>query len=214
MPINVVLVSVLGGVGEGPDLHLSLGDPAHAVILDGDPVHQGPEDLILDLLDAAVLVKVLGVCHHCRRDDLRQKGRKSQQSARSDSTLILSYLIDVIVDDSKLPKLLHLPGYVIKLVKVDGKGRLVDHGLHASDSEAVVVGVVEARVHHSVLAEAEYLPVHQWADLTISDGADEALALQVDRLQHTRHLVVGEADPCRVVKDLRELVLVKTHVDC
>lgn len=108
---------------------------------------------------------------------------------------MLSHLVDVVVDDSKLPELLHLPRYVIKLVKVDGEGRLVDHRLHAGDSEAVVVGVVEARIHHSVLTKAEYLPVDQRADLAIADGADETFALQIDRLQHACHLVICEADP-------------------
>lgn len=122
--------------------------------------------------------------------------RARQQSARSGGSVVLSHLIDIIVDDPKLPKLLHLPRYVIKLVEVDGKGRLVDHSLHAGDSEAVVVGVVKARVHHPVLTEAEDLPVHQRAHLAISNGADEPFALQVDRLEHARHLVVREADPC------------------
>lgn len=129
---------------------------------------------------------------------------------------MLSHLIDVIVDDSKLPKLLHLPRYVIKLVQVDGKGRLVDHSLHAGDSEAVVVGVVKARVHHSVLTKAEDLPVDQRADLAISNGADETFALQIDGLEHARHLVMCEADPCRVIEDLRQLVLRKhsaAHTD-
>lgn len=115
---------------------------------------------------------------------------------------ISSYLIDIVIDDSKLPKLLHLPRYIIKLVEVDGQRRLVDDGLHAGDPEAVVVGVVETCVHHAVLAEAEYLPVHQRADLPVADGADEPFALQVDRLQHAGRLVVCEADPCGVVQDL------------
>lgn len=129
---------------------------------------------------------------------------------------MLSHLIDVIVDDSKLPKLLHLPRYVIKLVKVDRKGRLVDHSLHAGDPEAVVVGVVKTRVHHSVLTEAEDLPVDQRANLAVSNGADEPFALQIDGLEHARQLVIREADPRRVVKDLRQLVLMKqsaAHTD-
>lgn len=107
-----------------------------------------------------------------------------------------SHLVDIIIDDSKLPKLLHLPRYVIKLVEIDWQRRLVDYGLHAGDSEAVVVGVVEACVHHPVLAEAEYLPVDQRADLAVPDGADEALALQVDGLKHAGGLIVRETDPC------------------
>lgn len=123
--------------------------------------------------------------------------------------LVPSYLIDVIVDDPELPKLLHLPGYVVELVEVDGQRGLVDHSLHAGDSEAVVVGVVEARVHHTVLAEAEYLPVDQRADLAVPDGADEAFALQVDRLEHASCLVVRETDPRGVVEDLCQLVLMR-----
>lgn len=107
----------------------------------------------------------------------------------------LSYLIDVIVDDSKLPKLLHLPRYIIKLVEIDWQRGLIDYCLHASDSEAVVVGVVKSCVHHPVLAEAEYLPVDQRADLAVSYGADEAFALQVDSLEHASCLVVRETDP-------------------
>lgn len=91
--------------------------------------------------------------------------------------LILSYLIDIIIDDSKLPKLLHFPRYIIKLVEINRQRCLIDYSLHAGDSEAVVVGVVEACVNHPVLAEAEYLPVDQWADLPVPDGADEAFAL-------------------------------------
>lgn len=82
---------------------------------------------------------------------------------------ILSYLIDIIIDDSKFPKLLHLPRYIIKLIKIDWQRCLVDDSLHAGDSEAVVVGVVKACIHHPVLAEAEYLPVNQRADLAIPD---------------------------------------------
>lgn len=118
-----------------------------------------------------------------------------------------SYLIDIIIDDSKLPKLLHLPRYIIKLVQVDGQRRLVDHSLHAGHSEAVVVRVVEASVHHAVLAEAEDLPVDQRADLPVPDGADEAFALQVDGLKNTSCLVIRETDPSGVIEDLCQLVL-------
>lgn len=72
LSINVILVTILGCVGERSDLDLTLGDSAHVVVLNGDPVHQRPEDLVLDLLDAAVLIKVFGVGHHCCGDDLRQ----------------------------------------------------------------------------------------------------------------------------------------------
>lgn len=120
-----------------------------------------------------------------------------------------SYLVDVIIDDSKLPKLLHFTRNVIKLVEIDWQRRLIDDGLHAGDPEAVVVGVVEAGVHHPILAEAEYLPVNQRTDLAVPDGADETFALEVDGLQHAGGLIVGEADPCRVVKDLCQFVLIK-----
>lgn len=109
---------------------------------------------------------------------------------------ILSYLIDIIIDDSKLSKLLHLPRYIIKLIEIDWQWCLIDYSLHAGDSEAVVVGVVKSRIHHPVLAEAEYLSVNQWANLAIPDGADEAFALQVDSLKHTSGLIVRETDPC------------------
>ena len=114
----------------------------------------------------------------------------------SDLGVAHTHLVDVVVDDAKLPELLHLPRDVIELVQVDGQRRLVDDRLHAGHPEAVVVGVVEAGVHHAVLTEAEDLPVHQRAHLPVADGADEALALQVNRLQHACRLVVGEADPC------------------
>lgn len=119
----------------------------------------------------------------------------------------MSYLINVIVDDSKLPKLLHFSGNVVELVQIDGQRRLIDDRLHTGDSEAVVVGVVEASVDHAVFAEAEYLPVDQRADLPVSDGADEALALQVDRFKHAGRLVVGEAHACGVVQDLCQFIL-------
>jgi len=70
LAVHVVLIAVLCGVGKRSDLDLTFGDPAHVVVLDGDPVHQGPEDLILDLLDASVLVKVLCVGHHRSGNDL------------------------------------------------------------------------------------------------------------------------------------------------
>lgn len=72
LSVNVILVTVFGCVGEWSDLNLTFGDTAHVVVLNGDPVHQRPEDLILDLLDATVLVKVFGVGHHSCGDDLKQ----------------------------------------------------------------------------------------------------------------------------------------------
>lgn len=72
LSINVILVAIFGCVGERSDLDLAFGDSAHVVVLNGDPVHQRPEDLVLDLLDAAVLVEVFGVGHHCSGDDLRR----------------------------------------------------------------------------------------------------------------------------------------------
>lgn len=74
LSVHVVLISIFSSVCERSDLDLALGDSAHVVVLNGDPVHQRPEDLVLDLLDAAVLVEVLGVCHHCCGDDLRREG--------------------------------------------------------------------------------------------------------------------------------------------
>lgn len=76
LAINVILVTIFGCVCKRSDLDLALGDSAHVVVLNGDPVHQGPEYLILDLLDAAVLVKVFGVSHHCCGDNLRQEEDK------------------------------------------------------------------------------------------------------------------------------------------
>ncbi len=82
LSINIILITVLGGVGERSDLDLTLGDSSHVVILNGDPVHQRPEDLILDLLDAAVLVEVFGVGHHCRGNNLTRT-RQVQVSVTS-----------------------------------------------------------------------------------------------------------------------------------
>lgn len=108
---------------------------------------------------------------------------------------ILGYLIDIVVNDSKLPKLLHLPRYIIKLIKIDGQGCLIDYSLHASDSEAVVIGIVKSCVHHPILTEAKYLPVDQWTNLAISNGANEAVALQVYSLEYTSCLIICETDP-------------------
>lgn len=83
LSVHIVLVAVLGGVGEGADLDLPLGDPAHVVVLDGDPVHERAEDLVLDLLDAAVLVEVFGVGHDGRGDDLRS-GRRVEMVDEGD----------------------------------------------------------------------------------------------------------------------------------
>ena len=116
-------------------------------------------------------------------------------------------LVDVVVDDAELAELLDLSRDIVELVEVDGQRGFVDDSLHAGHAEAVVVGVVEAGVHHPVLAEAEDLPVDQGADLPVPNGADEALALQVDGFQDPRHLVMGEAHPGAVVQDLRQLGL-------
>ena len=88
---------------------------------------------------------MFGVCHHGRGDDL----------------------VDVVVDDPELPKLLRLPRHVIVAIQVDGQRSLVDHRLHAGDPEAVVVDVVEACVDHPLFAEPKDLPVDEWADLTV-----------------------------------------------
>lgn len=79
LSINIIFITIFGCVGKRSDLDLTLGDSAHVVILNGDPVHQRPEDLILDLLDAAMLVKVFGVGHHCCGNNLRQKKRLVQK---------------------------------------------------------------------------------------------------------------------------------------
>lgn len=73
LSIHIVLITVFGCVGEWSNLDLALGDPSHVVVLDGDPVHERSEDLILNLLNAAMLVKVFGVGHHCCGDDLRER---------------------------------------------------------------------------------------------------------------------------------------------
>lgn len=88
LSVSIVVVAVLGGVGVRSDLQLPLHHAAHAVVLHRHPVHERAEDLILDLLDAAVGVKVLAQRHDRRGDDL----------------------IDVIVNHPKFPKVLHLPG--------------------------------------------------------------------------------------------------------
>lgn len=94
----------------------------------------------------------------------------------------LSYLVYIVIDDSKLPKLLHLPRYIIKLIEVDWQWRLIDYSLHAGNPEAVVIGIVKASIHHPILAETEYLTVNQWANLAVPDGTDETFTLQVDCL--------------------------------
>lgn len=72
LSINIILIIIFGRIGKWSNLDLTLCDSAHVVILDGDPVHQRSKDLILDLLDAAMLIKVFGVGHHCSGDDLRR----------------------------------------------------------------------------------------------------------------------------------------------
>lgn len=100
----------------------------------------------------------------------------------------------------------HLPGDLVVSVEVDGQRRLADDRLHAGDPEAVVVvGVVEPRVDHPLLAEAVDLLVDERAHLAVADGAREAAALQVDHLQHAGRLVVAEGDGGAVVHDLRQL---------
>lgn len=73
LSINIILITISGCVGKWSDLNLTLDDPAYVVILYSDPVHQRPEDFILDLLDAAMLVKVFGVGHHSCGYDLTCK---------------------------------------------------------------------------------------------------------------------------------------------
>lgn len=182
LAIDVVLVSVLGSVGEGPYFNLSLGDPAHVIILDGNPVHERPEYLILDLLDAAMSIKVLRVSHYGCGDDL----------------------VDVIVYNPKFPKLLNFARNVVKLVKVNGQGGLIDDTLHAGHSEAVVVAVVESCVYHPIFTEAENLPVNQGANLPVSNGANKAITLQVHCFQDSRCLIIGKADSRAVVENFRE----------
>lgn len=127
---------------------------------------------------------------------------------------ILSYLIYIVIDDSKLSKLLHLPRYIIKLIEIDWQRCLIDYRLHAGDSEAVVIGVVKSCIHHPVLTEAEYLPVNKWANLAIPDGADEAFALQVDSLKHASGLIIRETDPCGVIEDLCQFILMRQIKQC
>lgn len=86
LSISIIIITVLSGVGIGPDLQLSFHHPPHTVILHGHPVHEGAEDLILDLLDAAMGVKMLTQCHNSCGNNL----------------------IDVIVYDPKFSKVLHL----------------------------------------------------------------------------------------------------------
>ena len=177
LSIDVILVSVLGGVGEGPYFNLSLGYPTHVVILNCNPVHERPEYLVLNLLDAAVGIKVLRVSHDSCGNDL----------------------VNIVVDDAKFSKLLHFARNVVELIEVDGQGGLIDDTLHAGHPKTVVIAVVESRVHHPVFAEAEDLPVDQGADLPVPNGANETIALEVYRLEDSRCLIVGETDPCAVV---------------
>lgn len=109
---------------------------------------------------------------------------------------ILSYLVYIIIDYSKLSKLLHFPRYIIKLIQVDWQRCLIDYSLHAGNPETVVIGVVKASINHPILAETEYLSVNQWANLAVPDRADEAFTLQVDSLKHASGLIICETDPC------------------
>lgn len=86
LSVPIIIISVLSGVGVGPNFELSFHHPAHAVVLHGHPIHEGTEDLILDLLDATVSVEMLTQCHHSGGDDL----------------------VDVVVNDTKLSKVFHL----------------------------------------------------------------------------------------------------------
>lgn len=104
LSIHVVLVAVLGRVGERSNLDLSLGDSAHVVVLNGDPVHQRAEDLVLDLLDAAVLVEVFGVGHHCSRDDLKRAEHRQVYPPLHQKALYASECFRVGVDVFHLRK--------------------------------------------------------------------------------------------------------------
>lgn len=86
LSVSVIIIAVLGCVGVGPDLELSLHHPSHAVVLHCHPVHKRTEDLVLDLLDATVGVEMLAQRHNGRGDDL----------------------INVIINDPELSKVLHL----------------------------------------------------------------------------------------------------------
>lgn len=100
----------------------------------------------------------------------------------------------------------HLSRDLIVSVEVNRQRGLADDRLHAGNAEAVVmVGVVEPRVHHALLAEAVDLLVDKGAHLAIADGAREAAALQVDHLEDPGRLVVPERDDGAVVHNLRQL---------
>lgn len=79
LSINIIFISILGGIGKRSNLNLPFGDPAHVVILNGDPVHKRPKNLVLDLLDAAMHVKVFSVGHHRCGYDLRQAETNSEK---------------------------------------------------------------------------------------------------------------------------------------
>lgn len=81
------------------------------------------------------------------------------------STWQLSYLVEVVKDDTKLPKLLDSPRHVNITIQIDGEGSLVDNCLHAGHSE-VVVAVVEPGVDQALFAKAEDLPTGErtWAE--------------------------------------------------
>lgn len=191
LAVDIVLITVLGGVCKGADFDLSLDNSPHIVILERDPVHERTEYLILDLLDPSMCIKVFGVGHNCRGYDL----------------------VYIVIDYPKLSKLLHLSRDVIILIEIDWQWCFIDHALHAGDTQAAVVGVIKASIDHAVFTEAEDLPVDQRAHLAITDGADETFILQVNGLQQACCLVVGKTDPGAVVQDLRQLVLPAVPVE-
>ncbi len=69
-------------------------------------------------------------------------------------------LVQIVVDDAELSKLLDSSRHVHVAVEVNRKWRFVDHRLHAGDPE-VVVAVVEASIYQSFFTETIYLSTHQ-----------------------------------------------------
>lgn len=135
LPVSIVLVRVACDIAVHANADVTDGDTAHAVVLNGHPIGDGLQDLILYFDHLTVSVGDLGVLHGVGGD----------------------HLVQVIVDDAELAELLDAARHVHVAVQVDRKRGLVNHSLHASDSE-VVVAVVEASIHQPLFTESENLP--------------------------------------------------------
>lgn len=73
LAVCVVLVSVAGHVAVHAHSDVTGGGPPGRVVLDGHPVGDGLQDLVLDLHHLAVGVEHLGVLHQVGGDDLQDQ---------------------------------------------------------------------------------------------------------------------------------------------